>query len=83
MVKSVLRFKKGQTVWVALHGVGITSHEEAVIGLVRRGQVWLDDGPGNPSGPYDVKTGKYLGATVPGFSQELLSEKPKGFKKHR
>lgn len=78
MAKSVSRFKRGQTVWVAVHGVGVTSYEECTVDSVRSGRVRVPD----LSGPFDAKTGKYFGETFPGFSLELLSEKPKGFKKH-
>ncbi len=75
------RFLAKQTVWLAIHGAGVTSWEEHVVGSVRRGQVWLDNGPGNdPTGPFDAATGKYLGDLAFGFSFELFSEKPKEYK---
>ncbi|MBI2024963.1 MAG: hypothetical protein HYT03_02680 [Candidatus Harrisonbacteria bacterium] len=78
MAKSVSRLRKGQIVWIAVHGAGVTSYEEYVVDSVSNGRVRVPD----LSGPFDAKTGKYLGETFPGFSLELLLEKPKGFKKH-
>ena len=76
------KFRKGQKVWQAMHGAGVTSYSQQTIGLVRNGKVWLDNGRGNgPSGPFDAVTGKYLGDTVFRFSKELLPELPKGVTK--
>lgn len=72
------RFKKGQTVWLAIYGAGVVSYDEGVVGSVRKGKVWLDNGPGNdPGGPYDAATGEQKG--VFGFVTKLLTEKPAGY----
>lgn len=72
-------FKKGQTVWIAIHGAGVVSYEEGVVGDIRKGKIWLDNGPGNkPGGPYDAITGKCQGDF--GFVMKLHSEKPAGYK---
>jgi hypothetical protein len=54
----VARFKKGQRVKRSLNMVGVTTGEEETVLMVRKGEVWLDNGPGNdPSGPFDDSTG--------------------------
>lgn len=76
-------FNKGQIVWIALHGAGVTSYEEAKVLSVKDGKVLLDNGPGNtPDGPFDAVTGKDLRDQTYsfGFTTELLSEKPEGYK---
>lgn len=76
--ESMSKFKKGQTVWIALSGAGTISYEEREIGTIRKNGVWLDNGIGNdPTGPFNPETGRYLGDTVFGFSMKILTEKPK------
>ena len=76
------KFQKGQTVWIELHGAGTVSHQKEQVGEVKDGEVWIDNGPGNdPTGPFDTVTGNYLGDTFPGFSQKIVSERPKRSKK--
>lgn len=65
-------FKKGQKVSKALTGAGFTTRDDGVVLKVDKKGVWLDNGSGNdPSGPFDAITGRYLGASVPGFSQVI------------
>jgi len=71
--------KKGQKVWLAVHGAGVTSYEEHKILYIKKDKVLLEDGPNKQ--PFDAVTGEYLGEVGFGFSYKLLSEEPKGFKK--
>jgi len=73
------KFQKGQKVWQVLHGAGVTTYSQKAVGLIQRGQVWLDNGFGNDfSGPFDAYTGKYLGFKISGFSKEIFCKLPKG-----
>lgn len=66
------KYRKGQKVQVSLIGAGATTHEEGIVLRVSKGKVWLDSGPGNdPSGPFDARTGDYLGFEMPGFHQRV------------
>lgn len=79
-----LVLKRGQTVWIAVHGAGVTSYEDARVESVskKKGVFYLDNGPGNdPTGPFDIKTGKNLYEAFPGFSFNILTEKPADYDK--
>lgn len=70
-----LVFKKGQTVWIALHGAGVTSYEEVIVESVRKGKVKIK----GSDTICDAKTGKNLSDMFPGFSMDLLTQKPEDF----
>lgn len=68
-----MSYKKGQPVVLETHGAGYVTEEESTVLHVRKGEVWLDNGPGNdPTGPFD-QDGRYRGDTVFGFSFRLRS----------
>lgn len=56
------KFKKGDKVIRYLNLAGFTTNEEETVLKVTKKGIWLDNGVGNdPSGPFDLKTGKLLG----------------------
>ena len=66
--------KKGQTVWVSIHGL----YDEDQVVRVSKGKVWLDVA----EGPFDAITGKDLSdQTYATASMKVLFEKPKDFKR--
>lgn len=64
-----MRFKKGQRVVLETHGAGhVTEEDDHTVLWNRKGEVWLDNGPGNdPTGPFD-QDGGYLGDLMFGFN---------------
>ena len=57
-----MSFRKGQQVLRRLIYAGVSTEEVATVLHVRKGQVWLDNGPGNdPSGPFSAVDGRFLG----------------------
>ena len=66
-----MNFRKGQAVTLELHGAGHVTKEESTVKYVRKGEVWLDNGPGNdPTGPFD-QGGNYLEYSMPGFTLKI------------
>lgn len=66
-----MKFRKGMKVSLETHGAGFITTEDATVLHIRKGEVWLDNGPGNdPTGPFDQE-GRYLGYTVAGFTFRL------------
>ncbi len=69
-----MSFRKGDTVRLILSGAGFDTFEQATVAFVRKGEIWLDNGPGNdPTGPFN-QAGRYLGFTIGGFSQRIEEE---------
>ena len=67
-------FKVGQEVIQLLTGAGFTTDETYTILEIKRGKIWLDNGPGNdPSGPFN-KNGQYEGDTMSGFTQRIKEQ---------
>lgn len=65
-------FRKGDKVVRILRGAGVESSEESEVLYVRKGEVWLDNGPGNdPSGPYNPATGKSMADEFFGFTTRI------------
>lgn len=62
---------------MVLHGAVVTTYSEGEVGFIKKGKLFIDNGLGNdPCGPFDAKTGKYLGDTVFGFTSNVLTKKP-------
>lgn len=67
-----MSFRKGDRVILELHGAGVvTTEDDHTVLHVRKGEVWLDNGPGNdPTGPFS-RDGNYLDYQMPGFSMRI------------
>lgn len=75
-------YKKNQLVRLLLSGAGEVTEERKVVSKVTKAGVFLDNGSwSSPSGPFDHNTGKYLGASVPGFSMRIEALVPGGEQK--
>jgi hypothetical protein len=69
-----IKLRKGDTVKLILKGFGEETFETKIVCKVsgRKGEFWLDNGVGNdPTGPFSLKTFRYLGNSIPGFSQKI------------
>jgi hypothetical protein len=77
-----IRFKVGQTVWIAYKdGCNVLMYDEWTVALVRKGNVWLDSGSENALvGPFKDETGKFKKKLGGGIIIRLRSIKPKCYR---
>jgi hypothetical protein len=65
------KFRKGHSIILELHGAGVVTEEESTVLHIRKGKVWLDNGPGNdPTGPFGPD-GRYEEFSMPGFTMRI------------
>ena len=73
-----MNFKKGMDVTESLIGVyGVSTTQGTVLRVDKKG-AWIDNGVGNdPSGPFDINTGEYLGHSFPDIIRRIDINKNK------